>query len=240
MELIVLVVWLLLPLIPASIASRKGHSGELYYLFGLFLFVPALIVALLIQPKTPAPARPPVGGAEPSQLPRAGPASPAAGTPWRSPPPGPGVVRECPHCKEPMRRDASICPHCRRESRAWTYRDGRWWTVDPEGTDVWYDEALGIWHRTDVWYDEALGVWRRTSDEPPTQLLFDVVLLDAGREPERVVRILRKEVGTPPEELRRLVSTTPAVVLHRAGYATAEGIRSALERIGARAELREI
>jgi ribosomal protein L7/L12 len=226
MELIVLVAWLLLPLIPASIASRKGHSGEVYYLFGLFLFVPALIVALLIQPKTPAPARPPVGAAEPSQLPPAGPASPAAGTPWRPPPPGPGVVRECPHCKEPMRRDASVCPHCRRESRAWTYRDGRWWTVDPEGTDVWYDELA--------------AVWRRAGEEPRTQLLFDVVLLDAGRDPEHVVRILREEVETAPEELRRLVSTTPALVLHRAGYATAEGIRSALERIGARAELREL
>ena len=29
--------------------------------------------------------------------------------------------RECPHCKEPMRRDAAVCPHCRHESAAWTH-----------------------------------------------------------------------------------------------------------------------
>jgi len=53
MEVIMVLAWLLLPLIPASIASRKGHSGGLYYLFGLFFFLPALIVALLIPPKRP-------------------------------------------------------------------------------------------------------------------------------------------------------------------------------------------
>jgi hypothetical protein len=41
-----------LALIPASIASRKGHNGVGFYFFGLALFVPALIVALLIQEKT--------------------------------------------------------------------------------------------------------------------------------------------------------------------------------------------
>jgi hypothetical protein len=28
--------------------------------------------------------------------------------------------RECPACKERMRRDASICPHCRTPSEPWT------------------------------------------------------------------------------------------------------------------------
>jgi hypothetical protein len=28
------------------------------------------------------------------------------------------LYRECPHCKERMRRDAYVCPHCRRESPA--------------------------------------------------------------------------------------------------------------------------
>ena len=26
--------------------------------------------------------------------------------------------RECPYCKEQMRRDASVCPHCQRDSPA--------------------------------------------------------------------------------------------------------------------------
>ena len=23
--------------------------------------------------------------------------------------------RECPHCREPMRKDATVCPHCQRD-----------------------------------------------------------------------------------------------------------------------------
>jgi hypothetical protein len=32
------------------------------------------------------------------------------------------MYRECPHCKERMRRDANVCPQCRHESPAWTQR----------------------------------------------------------------------------------------------------------------------
>jgi peptide/nickel transport system ATP-binding protein len=34
--------------------------------------------------------------------------------------------RECPFCKEQMRCDASICPHCQKESSAWVYDAGEW------------------------------------------------------------------------------------------------------------------
>ena len=42
---------LILPVIPASIAKKRGYSAVGFYFFGLFLFVPALIVALVIQDK---------------------------------------------------------------------------------------------------------------------------------------------------------------------------------------------
>jgi uncharacterized paraquat-inducible protein A len=48
--------------------------------------------------------------------------------------------RECPHCKESMRCDASVCPHCRRESPAWRYSDGQWWPPPPDGTQVQLEE----------------------------------------------------------------------------------------------------
>jgi hypothetical protein len=32
-----------------------------------------------------------------------------------------------------MRRDASVCPHCQRESEAWIYHDDRWWVGRPSG-----------------------------------------------------------------------------------------------------------
>lgn len=47
--------------------------------------------------------------------------------------------------KEPMRRDASVCLRCQRESIPWTFRDGRWWTRNNEGAEVWFDERLRVW-----------------------------------------------------------------------------------------------
>ena len=143
-----ILLWLLLlfglAFIPASIASNKGYSGVGYYFFGLFFFLPALIVALVIPPSPsraltlPLPSAP----SAPGLLPQA-----ARGT--RDKPPGPRVVRECPFCKEAMRRDASVCPLCRRESPAWEYREGRWWTSNADGQEVWYDEAGGRWRTPD-------------------------------------------------------------------------------------------
>jgi RNA polymerase subunit RPABC4/transcription elongation factor Spt4 len=53
--------------------------------------------------------------------------------------------RECPFCKRPMRRDASVCPTCRRESAAWVFHEGYWWRTDDEGKQVWLDEQTGSW-----------------------------------------------------------------------------------------------
>lgn len=41
-----------LAFIPAVIGARKGRSSLGFYLFGLFLFIPAVIVALLISSDT--------------------------------------------------------------------------------------------------------------------------------------------------------------------------------------------
>jgi hypothetical protein len=112
--------------IPASIASSKGYSAVAFYFFGLFFFLPALIVALFLPAKagsTATPSAPAAPGADRGLPAPSGPGT-ASFAGRRAPPPGPGVVRECPYCKEPMRRDASVCPHCRRGSPAWEYRDG--------------------------------------------------------------------------------------------------------------------
>jgi hypothetical protein len=53
--------------------------------------------------------------------------------------------RECPHCKEQMRRDASVCPHCQRDSDAWRLYEGRWW-AQVGGTWYWLDELSQTWH----------------------------------------------------------------------------------------------
>ena len=65
----------------------------------------------------------------------------------------PVAYRECPHCKEAMRRDASVCPHCRHDSPAWRWHDGRWW-VRAEGDERWR------------WLDERSGTWTLL-EQPP-------------------------------------------------------------------------
>jgi hypothetical protein len=57
--------------------------------------------------------------------------------------------RSCPFCKEDMRRDASVCPHCRHESQAWTQHEGRWW-VNVDGTWYWLDEISNEWLKRSV------------------------------------------------------------------------------------------
>jgi hypothetical protein len=56
--------------------------------------------------------------------------------------------RECPACKEAMRRDASICPHCRTPSEPWTFHDNRWWIVRNDAS-YYLDEASQTWMRVD-------------------------------------------------------------------------------------------
>jgi len=53
--------------------------------------------------------------------------------------------RECPFCKEPMRRDAGTCPHCRQDSPAWTFHEQRWWIATEEDNWLWLDEAAEEW-----------------------------------------------------------------------------------------------
>ena len=42
------IIWVLIAFWPARVASRKGHSGLLFFLFSCFFFPAALIVAYLI------------------------------------------------------------------------------------------------------------------------------------------------------------------------------------------------
>ena len=55
------------------------------------------------------------------------------------------MYRECPYCKEPMRRDAGTCPHCRKESEPWRFHEGRWWARDAQGVWQWLDDHARIW-----------------------------------------------------------------------------------------------
>jgi hypothetical protein len=84
---------LLLGFIPAFIASRKGYSFVLFWVFSLFWFFPALIVALLIQDRSSSGS----GGAYGSPL------GGMLGGPARGP---------CRRCGESVPVAAAVCRFC--------------------------------------------------------------------------------------------------------------------------------
>ena len=124
-----------------------------------------------------------------------------------------------------MRRDASVLPP---ESPAWEYDtvDRRWWTTDAAGARVWFDEYQRRW---------------RTADDVPTRgsPSWSAVLKDLGSaSPERLHRLVHDfvpERHMQPNEFDSLPTTLSTGV----GYATAEGLRSAIERAGAVAVVNE-
>ena len=52
--LLAVIVWIAIAFWPARVASRKGHSFILYFLFSLVFFPAALIVAYLVSDKSAA------------------------------------------------------------------------------------------------------------------------------------------------------------------------------------------
>ena len=52
-----LAIWIALAFWPARVARRKGHSFLGYFIFSLFFFFAAIIVAYLVPDRTPIPAR---------------------------------------------------------------------------------------------------------------------------------------------------------------------------------------
>lgn len=67
-----------LAFIPATIARKKGYSQGLFWLFGFFLFLPAIIVACCIEDKTKPKPPAAVYIAQPYAPPYAPPAAPPA------------------------------------------------------------------------------------------------------------------------------------------------------------------
>lgn len=86
--------------IPAYLARKKGYSYGLFWLFGFFLFLPALIVACCIEDKTKPKPPTAVYVAQPYVQPYAPPAAPAA------PSDSPSPVDELQHYKDLLDRGA--------------------------------------------------------------------------------------------------------------------------------------
>jgi hypothetical protein len=50
--LLFFIIWILIAFWPARVAGRKGHSFFLYFIFSLFFFPAALIVAYMVKDRT--------------------------------------------------------------------------------------------------------------------------------------------------------------------------------------------
>ena len=96
----ILVVFLLLGLVLAFVGGNlwqnKGGSFAVGFLIVFFLGLIGLLIVALVNPSA---------------------------TQALAPASGPRATRECPHCKEAMRRDARVCPHCRMEREPWPFEE---------------------------------------------------------------------------------------------------------------------
>ena len=86
-SLVGLVGILLLGLIPAFIAKKKGRNFWGWWLFGIILFIIALIAAIVIKPTEEAEERRKLANG----------------------------YKRCPYCTELVRNEAKICSKCGKE-----------------------------------------------------------------------------------------------------------------------------
>jgi hypothetical protein len=91
-----------------------------------------------------------------------------------------------------------------------------------------------------VWYDEYTRTWREASDVPATDGGYDVVVLALTERTDisKVARTIAAESGEPVAKVVERLEHVPAAVLVGVGYATAEGVRSAISPKTAEAVLR--
>lgn len=54
------------------------------------------------------------------------------------------ATRECPHCRQRIPINASLCSFCQRESPAYEYIDGLWWMTQ-NGDRLYYNNAQKTW-----------------------------------------------------------------------------------------------
>lgn len=79
---------LLIALVPAIIASSKGHGFIGWYIYGVLLWIVAVVHALVLQPTTVELERRMMVG---------------------------GDARKCPSCAEFIKKDALVCRYCGRD-----------------------------------------------------------------------------------------------------------------------------
>ena len=107
---------------PGQYGQKKGYSYGAFWAFGFFLFLPAIIVAAVIEDKT-KPAYPPYGPPPYGQPPYGQPNGQPYGQPYQQQPyqqpyqqsaaqPEAQPAASCPGCGAPVSADSAFCPAC--------------------------------------------------------------------------------------------------------------------------------
>jgi len=136
-----------------------------------------------------------------------------------------GAYRECEFCKEQMRRGASVCPHCRRDTRPWELEDGVWWSTDDQGQAVWFDEA-----------SQSLTAENELHARPVAD---GVRLLSVGPDPEAVFKAIGEVTASYVGGRDRKVAVAGNPVVFRQVMARGhpEDLVAAIEAAGGTAEI---
>ena len=107
------------------------------------------------------------------------------------------ATRECPHCKEPMRRDTKTCPHCHEDSPPWMLHEGNWWHRSREGFWQLYCERLDEWLRLP-------GDHESVEDAATTQLALKTMRADGHPHSDTL-----RECPQCKEQMLRVAETCP-------------------------------
>ncbi len=87
--IMIFILWFSLSLFAASIANKKGRSGNAFFFLAFFLSPVVGIIAALAADSSPE-------GIERNELLK-------------------GLSRKCPFCAELVKKDAAICKHCGKD-----------------------------------------------------------------------------------------------------------------------------
>lgn len=150
--------------IPGAIAQGKGHSFVAWWLFGAALFIVALPMSIMLKPVAST-------GNVPGNV-------ASGGIP----------TRECPFCKSSIRADATVCPHCQRESEPWRLVRTVWVARRSGDGTYWWLSQPSTWFRV------------RETEQCPNcgTLMPDNVDTCSSCKYRSSPRVLPHELGTPP------------------------------------------
>ena len=126
MEILIVGFWILCGFVSAGIYTSKGRSGAAAFIIGILLGPIGVLLALLTPADKASQERKQVQS---------------------------GGMMRCAFCKELMRRDATVCPHCQREqptsAQAAPINSGRA-HIEPNGTGGFVCSSCGGGVRQDA------------------------------------------------------------------------------------------